>query len=331
MFFEPRAVPFQPACRDGLPPRPRTCSARDPRRAPAPESRIPGYPRGGGVGHVSASPLTQPTPPAPLLAPAPCSRPLTSTTRPTPPTPSSTPRSALRRRCAPLARTWTWAWATLHAHPSPALPCLPCPAPDLRHGEEEATGQPDRPGHGCGSGQVGSEGAQPPASSRRGHAKCGHGGVCWLSRLSGVRQARPPQPRTLPAQRAASASSTRSRAPRSSEALGYAMSCRGASILGWLTGEPAFRARCRAAWRRPEAVEPKPCRELGAGEHAAMQARQGDPLRTSARQVEPLQRPLAALRWASMLRPPSSSWRNGDEPFGRKSTRRKPPKCPYCP
>ena len=33
-------------------------------------------------------------------------------------------------------------------------------------------------------------------------------------------------------------SSTRSRAPRSSEALGYAMSCRGASIPGWFAGDP---------------------------------------------------------------------------------------------
>ena len=101
-------------------------------------------------------------------------------------------------------------------------------------------------------------------------------------------------------------------------------------IPGWFAGESAFRARCRAAWR-PEAVEPEPCRELGAGEHAATQARQGDPLGPSARQVEPLQRPLAPLRWAGMLRPSSSPWRNVEEPFGRKSTRRKPPKCPYCP
>lgn len=56
------------------------------------------------------------------------------------------------------------------------------------------------------------------------------------------------------------------------------------------------------------------------------------PPRRSARRfgpsVEPLQRPLAALRWASTFRSPSLPWRNGEEPFGGKSTLGNSPKCP---
>ena len=155
--------------------------------------------------------------------------------------------------------------------------------------------------------------------------------VGWLPGISGVRQARPPHPRTLRLN-APHRPLRRARVPRA-PARPSGTPCPAAAHQS-PAGSPANLLFERDAALRGgvlEAVEPKPCRELGAGEHAAMQARQGDPLGPSARQVEPLQRPLAPLRWAGMLRPSSSPWRNGEEPFGRKSTRRKPPKCPYCP
>ena len=47
---------------------------------------------------------------------------------------------------------------------------------------------------------------------------------------------------------------------------------------------------------RLEAVDAEPVRQLGAGEHAAVQARQRDPLGAATRQSERLQRPLASLQ-----------------------------------
>ena len=81
-------------------------------------------------------------------------------------------------------------------------------------------------------------------------------------------------------------------------------------------------------------VATQKARPLRPGEHAAMETGQGDPLGLTARPAESLECPFAspqvddgsARRRIELLLPRLHA-PNGEEPFARKSTRRKPPKC----